>query len=145
MQEMLARHKRDYQLDARWRARFDLAPSRAGVCDYRHKLICLSVSYCLRAPEDELRDTILHEIAHALVGPGHNHDRTWKLAALRIGCTAARCSEVEHTAGKWVGRCACSRPILRKRLSRRVRTEGRCPVCRQRILWKNNTEGIGAE
>ena len=145
MQELLQRHKASDGLDHEWQARFDLAPSRAGICNYRHKLICLSVNYCLRAPEEELRDTILHEIAHALVGPGHNHDLLWQVTARRIGCTAQRCSDVEHTAGKWIGRCNCSRPILRKRLSTRVRNEGRCPVCRQRIEWKKNTEGIGAE
>lgn len=51
-----------------WSFGFDLARSRAGVCCYSIKLIRLSVSYCLAATRDELQNTILHEIAHALVG-----------------------------------------------------------------------------
>ena len=61
-----------------------------GIPNFREKLICLAVSYCMTAPEEELIDTVLHEVAHALVGPEHNHDRVWKLAAMRIGCTADR-------------------------------------------------------
>ena len=52
----------------------------------------LSVSFVLRATWSEIRDTLLHEIAHAIVGPGHGHDALWQTAARRIGCTEKRCS-----------------------------------------------------
>ena len=32
----------------------------------------------LRAPWGDIRDTLLHEIAHAIVGPGHAHDAVWQ-------------------------------------------------------------------
>jgi hypothetical protein len=35
-----------------------------------------------------ITDLILHEIAHALVGPSHGHDVTWKAKALEIGVSA---------------------------------------------------------
>lgn len=34
--------------------------------------------------EDEIMETLLHEIAHALT-PGHGHDRVWKAKCIEIG------------------------------------------------------------
>ena len=34
----------------------------------------LSVSFVLRATWSDIRYTLLHEIAHAIVGPGHGHE-----------------------------------------------------------------------
>ena len=145
IQDMMVRQKVYHGLADEWSATFDLAAGRAAICYFKEKLICLAVSYCMTAPEEELIDTVLHEVAHALVGPQHNHDRVWKLAARRIGCTAERCTAVTHTAGKWIGRCQCARPILRKRLTRGMRTTARCPVCRTKIVWSTNTEAIGTD
>ena len=145
IQDLMVRQKVYHGLADEWSATFDLAAGRAAICYFKEKLICLAVSYCMTAPEDELIDTVLHEVAHALVGPQHNHDRVWKLAARRIGCTAERCTAVTHTAGKWIGRCQCARPILRKRLTRSIRTTGRCAVCKTKIVWSTNTEAIGTD
>ena len=35
----------------------------------------------------EIRDTVLHEIAHALVGPEARHGPEWKAIAKRLGAT----------------------------------------------------------
>ena len=145
IQDLMVRQKVYHGLADEWSATFDLAAGRAAICYFKEKLICLAVSYCMTAREEELIDTVLHEVAHALVGPQHNHDRVWKLAARRIGCTAERCTAVTHTAGKWIGRCQCARPILRKRLTRGMRTTARCPVCRTKIVWSTNTEAIGTD
>lgn len=40
--------------------------------------------------KETVMDTILHEIAHALVGRGHGHDYVWKSKAREIGCNAKR-------------------------------------------------------
>jgi predicted SprT family Zn-dependent metalloprotease len=48
----------------------------------------LSKHYVLRNPEHEVLDTILHEIAHALVGPGHGHDEVWKAKCVEVGGAA---------------------------------------------------------
>jgi SWI/SNF-related matrix-associated actin-dependent regulator 1 of chromatin subfamily A len=37
--------------------------------------------------EQQFKDTILHEIAHAIVGPHHGHDEVWRGKAVEIGCT----------------------------------------------------------
>ena len=118
-----------------WTFAFDLAPVRAGVCRHTEKRIALSVTYCLKASEEEIVDTILHEIAHAIAGPSHGHNETWKSVARRIGCTATRCHQVDHTPPRWRGQCACGKEWKRQRLSQRART-GYCPACKKRIAWQ---------
>ena len=38
----------------------------------------LSISFVRRATWSDIRDTLLHEIAHAIVGPGHKHVAVWQ-------------------------------------------------------------------
>ena len=126
-------------LEPGWKFGFDLAPARGGICRYTEKQITLSVTYCLKASKREIEDTILHEIAHVIVGPGHGHDAMWKAAAQRIGCTAKRTHRVEHTIPRWQGQCGCGKQWKRQRLTRRSRT-GLCPACGDKIQWKR--EGV---
>ena len=58
--------------DLGWRFRFDHARRRFGSCKYREKAITLSRPLTLLNGEAEVRDTVLHEIAHALC-PGDGH------------------------------------------------------------------------
>ena len=144
IQSLMRQHQQTGRLHHEWRAAFDLAAVRAGVCKYGEQLICLPVSYAMTADRQELIDTVLHEIAHAMVGAGHNHDPIWKLAAQRIGCTAQRCTHVIHTAPRWIGTCNCKRPLYRTRLTRLART-GRCTKCLTPYKWRRNTTGEGAD
>ena len=40
-----------------------------------------------------MTDTILHEMAHALVGQVHGHDAVWQAQVL--GCSGRRCHDVQ--------------------------------------------------
>ena len=88
-----------------WRVKLDHARRRAGQCDYTNKIISLSRLYVRHADIDHIRDTILHEIAHALVGPRHGHDAVWRQKAREIGCTAARCHSLSFARARWVMTC----------------------------------------
>ena len=88
-----------------WRIKLDHARRRAGQCDYSTKTISLSRLYVRNADADHIRDTILHEIAHALVGPHHGHDAVWRQKAREIGCTASRCHTLSFSRAKWRMRC----------------------------------------
>ena len=119
--QLLERHLNTGAPATWWRFRFETATARAGICRYTTRTIALSVSYVLRAPWDDVRDTLLHEIAHAIVGPGHAHDAVWQTAARRIGCTANRCSTLTHSLKRWT-------PNERTRVAATTRTS--CPCCR---------------
>jgi SprT-like family protein len=55
-----------YQL-GQWSFQFDDATKRAGCCQYTARIISLSTHFAKCAPEEEITDTILHEIAHAMI------------------------------------------------------------------------------
>ncbi len=90
-----------------WQVGLDNAKRRAGKCDYTAKMITLSRHLTRLHTEAEVTDTILHEIAHALVGPAHGHDAAWRSKALDIGCTGTRClpPDAAQVPGAWEGTC----------------------------------------
>jgi hypothetical protein len=45
--------------------------------------------------EEEVLDTILHEIAHGLT-PGNGHDEVWRRKAIEIGCNGKRCYHISE-------------------------------------------------
>ena len=142
---LFARHRGMSGLGADWTFGFDLSTARAGVCRERPRRIDLSVSYCLKATRREIEDTLLHEIAHAIVGVEHRHDAVWRAKAREIGCTTERLSNVQHTVPRWIGRCGCERPWFRHRLRRALREGATCRACEQRIEWRLNADGRSSE
>lgn len=111
-----------------WRVEFDTAKRRAGVCRFADRVIGLSAPLTRVHGETEVRDTVLHEIAHALVGPAHAHDAVWRATARRIGCTGSRCvpADAPRVTGAWVGVCAAGHVKDRHRRPERVTSCGRC-------------------
>lgn len=111
-----------------WRVQLDRAKTRAGVCRFRERTIGLSAPMTRLHTEAEVRDTILHEIAHALVGPEHGHDRVWRAQAKAIGCSGARCvpEDAARPEGPWRGVCPAGHVVTRHRTPSRVHS---CSTC----------------
>lgn len=91
---------------------FDKSVRRLGVCKTRRKLIGLSERMTMLRTAEEVENTIVHEIAHALDTEirGHsNHDWHWQSVAREIGHTGERLSEVSEevrqNAYNWLGVC----------------------------------------
>lgn len=74
-----------------WKAEIKDSRSWHGLCDYSKKTIYLSLYLSLYGTGKQIRNTILHEIAHALTA-GHCHDKVWKAKAIEIGCDGKRCN-----------------------------------------------------
>ena len=68
-----------------WTFKFDNAKRRFGECRHGHKTLSLSQSLVILNDEARVGATMLHEIAHALVGPRHGHDAVWKRKAIELG------------------------------------------------------------
>jgi len=111
-----------------WRLIFDNARTRAGVCRYDRKQIGLSRILTALHSDEQVTDTILHEIAHALTGPGHGHDRVWRATAKRLGCSPTRCipADAPRVEGAWEGSCPAGHRVTAHRQPIRVRS---CPNC----------------
>ncbi|WP_035918624.1 SprT-like domain-containing protein [Knoellia sinensis] len=105
-----------------WSVTSDRAKTRAGVCRFATRTISLSAPLTRLHDEVEVRDTILHEIAHALVGPEHGHDAVWRSKALDIGCSGDRTLDADapQVVGPWSGVCPDGHTYTRHRRPGRV-------------------------
>ena len=86
--------------------KWDNAKVRFGCCHYVTKYISLSKILTHMNNEEEVKNVILHEIAHSLT-EGENHSRVWKEKAISIGYNGARCynKSVKTPKGKYVYQC----------------------------------------
>jgi superfamily II DNA or RNA helicase len=56
-----------------------------GMCSHKDKTIILNAHHIDIHPTPDVKNTILHEVAHALT-PGHAHNDVWVAKAREIGC-----------------------------------------------------------
>lgn len=135
---LIYKHLEDDNGDVWWVFEWDQAIRRFGATHFRDKRITLSERLTFLNSEDQVRDTILHEIAHALAGPNEGHGKVWKVLAKSIGCSGERCyssADVVKPRPKFVGTCKCS---TRFRLVNR-RTKGLyCMVCMTDVKWERS-------
>lgn len=124
-----------------WTFRWDHARRRAGLCRWDRREISLSRHlFAIAANRDDALDTILHEIAHALVGRDAGHGAEWKRVASSIGATPVRCHTLDVPAATVAGSCDCSTPHLRVRMpARRAMRAYVCRRCGVRIEWRRIT------
>jgi predicted SprT family Zn-dependent metalloprotease len=114
--ELLARHGLHG-----WTFALNRRKRTLGLCRYDAPAIELSIYLIDRNCAEEIRDTLLHEIAHALVGPGHGHDAVWKAKAVEVGARPERCGQADMPAGQWRSRCGCcGEAFARHRRPRRL-------------------------
>jgi predicted SprT family Zn-dependent metalloprotease len=120
-----------------WSFDFDHATRRAGSCHFGRQRITLSLQFARRASAAEIRETLLHEIAHALVGPRHNHDAAWRAKARQIGASGERCHDRRFTPPRYIVQCrnGCWTATAERRRRNVV-----CRTCRGEIVYRTFTE-----
>ncbi len=118
-----------------WRFSFDRAKRRAGCCRYSKKEITLAKVYAEQEEFKAIKNVILHEIAHALVGPKHGHNEIWKQKALEIGCDAERCHYVVFSKPKYILTCSNSCfEVTRYRVNQNFLKSKICSKCKGKLL-----------
>lgn len=76
-----------------WKLEFDARPKRRlGQTRYATRTIGLSTQYVRLNTWEQVRTTVRHEAAHALVGPGYAHGPVWKRKARELGVNATHCN-----------------------------------------------------
>src|SRR6476661_4920162 len=105
-----------------------------GQCSYTRRVIKLSKPYALVATQDQIFNTITHEIAHAVVGSGHGHDFVWQNKHRQLGGNGKRCSTVSvPRAINYV--LTCEGKCWTANYQRRPKLEGRiCRRCRGKLI-----------
>ncbi len=116
-----------------WVVATNRAMTTAGRCSYRKKTIFISKHHMLNSKENEVLDTIIHEIAHALT-PGHKHDAVWKSKAIELGCSGnVYCTT--FTKKPFHISCACRKVNLyRYRVRNWIKENGTCRHCTGRVI-----------
>ena len=109
-------------LDAKgWKIVFDSrSKRRLGYTRYATKEIGLSTYHISNHSDADIRDTILHEIAHAIAGPTAKHGTKWRAVARSVGA-----------------RPRASKPVTDNRLTieeiNRLRSQPATPVRRRTV------------
>jgi len=120
-----------------WVFRFDSAKKRFGCCHFTKKQITLSSEIVSLNSELIVKETILHEIAHALAGPKACHGKEWKEIVQKIGgnpsiyydSSIVSCPKLAFTVY-----CShCKMTIQRKVKARLI-----CKKCRILLIWDKN-------
>ena len=145
-----------------WSFKLNTNKRRLGVCKYNSRkygsmfgthlynfssadsggVIEISIHH-LKDGVEKVTNTILHEIAHALVGPGHSHDHVWYSKAKAIGCDGKRCGEGMEVEPNYIGTCPGGHKHTAFRLRRGRKS---CTACnpyggfneKYLIVWKSN-------
>lgn len=116
-----------------WMFAFDHAKTRYGCCHHSTNMITLSRYLVLdeKTPMRVIKNVLLHEIAHALVGYDEGHSEVWRRCAIRIGCDGQRtCAHSVDMPGQKLVRCSCgANKLYRFRISKKIRTSV-CKFCR---------------
>lgn len=114
-----------------WTFQYDRSKRRFGQCRYSSKEIGLSPALTYKNTEEIVKDVILHEIAHALVGPDvPSHGDEWQAKCVEIGARPqARydTKEVEGVQPNYYLTCLnCGLETPRFRKTNKRRSCGRC-------------------
>lgn len=128
-----------------WKFAFNSRRRAVGLCHTKLKIIYLSHYFVQSATEAEVRDTVLHEISHALV-PDDGHGPRWKAKAREIGCTGNRCyassdqhQETLKSSPHYLAVCPKGHQTVVFRLPKRKASCGKCSNRfnpEQLLVWK---------
>ena len=88
-----------------WKFQFNERKVSAGLCKFSTKTVFLSIPFIQIRTAEKTKDTILHEIAHALVGRENGHNHIWQAKAKEIGCNGERCFNDAVVEGKYKAVC----------------------------------------
>lgn len=94
-------------LDSTWSFGFDNAKTRAGLTNFTKRTITVSRHLAELWDDDDVHQTLLHEVAHALAGPDAGHGPKWRAIADELGYAGGRThrGEIASETAKWIGIC----------------------------------------
>ncbi len=102
-----------------WTFDFSNAKTGLGLCRHDRRTITISRHHAANDPPESVRDTILHEIAHALCDRREGHGPTWKKTAIALGATPRATADPRDLTSQphsWKGTCtACGYETTRHR------------------------------
>lgn len=134
-----------------WRFTFIRSRKTLGKCHYIKKTISLSKFYVSVATEEQIKDTVLHEISHSICGRGNGHNAKWKKVCVELGCRPERCAsykELENIPAKYIGVCPTCGSTFRayrklKSMNKRFCSKRACKARGEHVIWKEGAKPNG--
>ena len=137
---------REHGLDARgWTFAFDNAKRRGGQCRHSDKTITMSKHLVPMWDEGQVRDTLIHEVAHALVGPHNGHGSVWAAKMRELGAKPERTHSNETVQGRYSAWCPnCATEVYRAHRFTAAMRQGRHlhSTCRTAVTWVDTLTGV---
>lgn len=133
-----------HHLGNTWTVKFRQITGVAGRCDYGKKILLFSKSWTIELGREEFHQTVLHEIGHALVGWGHDHDHVWADAVRMIGgIPNEKVDTTKHdyeksNVFKWTVTCGCGAVKFHRARKTEQTARKICFKCRGKLNWKQN-------
>lgn len=115
-----------------WKFAIGKRAKSLGVCKYSTKTIELSYHY-LHIDDSQIKDTLLHEIAHALVGHSNGHNHVWQRKAIEIGAKPERCASGVESAKEPNYYLVCPKCARKVKVFRKPKREKSCGICCPKI------------
>lgn len=129
-----------------WRLTWNQRRGAAGVCRYKTREISLSLPITKACDAEEFRETVLHEIAHALAGHGAGHGPEWLKTYRALGGKGGRivnprkAMEIAKASARWAAECRVTGENMG--YSNRLTDRQRRAVClchRAILVWEANS------
>ena len=132
--EMVKYYMEKHRLfDMGWDYDYDRAKKRLGLCKYGPKLLTFSLPFIDINTIDVMRNTVLHEVSHALAGYKAGHGYVWQRKAIEIGAKPQACASdpnIKRPPGPYVFNCLCGPQYYYRRDA--LYTVRICRKCRTR-------------
>ena len=135
--QKLARELMDTWGLKHWVFKFDGGKRRYGCCHYGTLTISLSRHLVKLNSLEDTRDTILHEIAHALAGPSANHGPKWREQCIKVGAKPKTCHTSQVAEPNYKLYCYHCDKYLGGRY-RKTRTAILSICCHASVKWVTN-------
>lgn len=120
-----------------WKCKTSRSKTSWGHCDYGRRTIYLSKYLLQLGCHEEITQTILHEVAHALTPSDRGHGVEWLAKARDIGYSgysvAGRVLPFKH---RYIGTCSSGHKFCSVDLEKGIR----CLTCTDRIMWYDRNE-----
>jgi predicted SprT family Zn-dependent metalloprotease len=107
-----------------------------GKCSHTKKIIYVSKYHIEFSSLDEFKNTILHEIAHALAGHKAGHGPEWVRIAKEIGCDGQRLCKVNPSKKEYIDKktvnliCPCGYAHVKRLRVTRALLSKVCKKCK---------------
>ena len=128
------------ELDS-WRFSFNNYKKAFGLCSYTTRTIYISSYFCDSMTDIAIKDTLIHEIAHALTR-GHHHDNVWRRKCIELGGVPERTASVSKSLiegtilqSKYTLTCPCCGYKIPKH--REIKRSISCGVCHPNSYSEN--------